>query len=100
MLVWDEYTLIDKFASKENMTLAYGDDFVEAAGSVWEKAKSSGNLLAVGVNCVNPIYVSNMFKALNKSRAEKIPLMVLPNSGEVYTAEKGPTKLHNFPIKM
>lgn len=56
---------------------------------MWEKAKSSGNILAVGVNCINPIYVTNLFKSLNESRVEKIPLVVYPNSGELYIVGKG-----------
>lgn len=49
------------------------------------------NFLAVGVNCVHPRFVSPLFKAVNGhlSDSAKIPLVVYPNSGEVYDVQSG-----------
>lgn len=51
----------------------------------------NGNLLAVGVNCINPEHVLPLFQNLNGNLEEfqRIPLIVYPNSGENYTVELG-----------
>jgi S-methylmethionine-dependent homocysteine/selenocysteine methylase len=51
----------------------------------------NGNLLAVGVNCINPEHVAPLFKNLNEDLGEsqRIPLVVYPNSGEQYSVELG-----------
>lgn len=60
---------------------------------IWDivKKRKIDNFLAVGVNCVNPRYVTPLFKAVNGMRADadKIPLVVYPNSGEVYNVDDG-----------
>ncbi|XP_037958399.1 homocysteine S-methyltransferase 1 [Teleopsis dalmanni] len=82
------------FQCKDDKTLAHGEDFADAALSIWELLKERNaqhNCLAIGVNCVHPKYVSSLFNNLNgdRSDAEKVPLVVYPNSGELYDVVKG-----------
>lgn len=52
---------------------------------------SQNSLVAVGVNCLNPQFICPLFKSLNGGRTkdQKLPLVVYPNSGEVYSVEMG-----------
>lgn len=81
------------FQCKDNVRTARGESFAEAAAYIWNKAKDmmNDNLIAVGVNCVNPQFVTPLFKSINEKRStkERIPLIVYPNSGEVYSVESG-----------
>lgn len=53
------------------------------------------NFLAVGVNCLHPKFVSPLFKSVNGNRSglDRVPLIVYPNSGEVYDVANGLVKL-------
>ncbi|XP_075153887.1 betaine-homocysteine S-methyltransferase-like [Haematobia irritans] len=82
------------FQCKDQKTLAHGEDFVDAALSVWDIVKeheAQKNCLAIGLNCLHPKYVTPLIKSLNenKSKDEIIPLVVYPNSGEIYDVNKG-----------
>lgn len=82
------------FQCKDDKTLAHGELFTEAANSIWKILKERNNqenCLAIGVNCVNPKFVTPLIKALNGERSieDRIPLVVYPNSGEVYDVNKG-----------
>ncbi|XP_073820739.1 homocysteine S-methyltransferase-like [Musca autumnalis] len=82
------------FQCKDGQTLAHGEDFADAALSVWDIVKEHnavGNCLGIGVNCVHPKFVTSLLKTVNgdKSCVEQIPLVVYPNSGEVYDVNKG-----------
>lgn len=82
------------FQCKDESTIAHGEDFAEAAQTIWDILRERNlqkNCLAIGVNCVNPKFVTPLFKSLNGNRAEseRIPLVVYPNSGEVYDVSKG-----------
>lgn len=52
---------------------------MSAVESIWQQVESrhSKNLVAIGVNCINPDFVSQLFKAIRN----EIPLVVYPNSG-------------------
>jgi len=51
-----------------------------------EAARKRQNLVAVGINCIQPGFVSELFKGVEKEVQDfNIPLVVYPNSGEVYT---------------
>lgn len=76
------------FQAKNESQLAGGENFAGAAEKIWKMGRT-GNLLAVGLNCVAPHFVTSLFESLNGGRAKKIPLLVWPNSGEDYSAEKG-----------
>ncbi|XP_058818402.1 homocysteine S-methyltransferase-like [Topomyia yanbarensis] len=81
------------FQCRDSAHIAHGENFAETAAFIWAKAKRLGtdNLIAVGVNCVNPQFVTPLFKSVNDKRLAKdrIPLIVYPNSGEVYSVETG-----------
>ncbi|XP_034100281.1 homocysteine S-methyltransferase [Drosophila albomicans] len=82
------------FQCKDENTLAHGEEFAEAATAVWEilrERKAQDKCLAIGVNCVHPKFVTPLFKSLNGDRTaeEQIPLVVYPNSGEVYDVATG-----------
>lgn len=92
------------FQCKDAKTLAHGENFADAALSVWDIVKEHNahkNCLAIGVNCVHPKFVNPLLKSLNGDKTDKdrIPLVVYPNSGEVYDVNKGWTgKEHCIPI--
>lgn len=58
--------------------------------------------MAVGVNCLNPQFITPLFKSLNGGRTAdvRLPLVVYPNSGEVYSVDAGWTgKEHCVPLE-
>lgn len=73
--------------------MANGENFSDAVSTIWNKVKGykSDKLVAIGVNCVHPSYVSSLFKSVNVhlSPEDQIPLLVAPNSGETYDVQKG-----------
>lgn len=81
------------FQCKDNAHIAHGENFADTVSNLWNKAKLFGNenLVAIGVNCVHPQFVTPLFRAVNEKRPtkERIPLIVYPNSGEVYSVETG-----------
>ncbi|XP_055637116.1 homocysteine S-methyltransferase-like [Toxorhynchites rutilus septentrionalis] len=81
------------FQCKDSAHIAHGEPFAETATYIWNEAKrqGNGNLLAVGANCVHPQFVTPLFKGINEKRSvhDRIPLVVYPNSGEVYSVEAG-----------
>ena len=52
-----------------------------AAEATWRRVESrrKNNLIAVGVNCLSPDFVSKLFKSIRMD----IPLIVYPNSGQL-----------------
>ncbi|XP_017029376.1 homocysteine S-methyltransferase [Drosophila kikkawai] len=82
------------FQCKDESTLAHGETFAEAANAIWDllaERNAQDKCLAIGVNCVHPKFVTPLFKSLNGERGadEQIPLVVYPNSGEVYDVVNG-----------
>ncbi|CAG9809934.1 unnamed protein product [Chironomus riparius] len=73
--------------------VANGDSFSESVRSICkqvEAARKRQNLVAVGINCIQPGFVTELFKEVEKEVQDfNIPLVVYPNSGEVYTVEEG-----------
>lgn len=106
-LMCEEYPHIKfwiAFQCKDSMRTARGENFAETATYIWNKAKDlmNDNLVAVGVNCVHPEFVTPLFKSVNEKRPikERIPLIVYPNSGEVYSVESGwQGKEHCVPLE-
>lgn len=79
---------------KDKTTLAHGENFAESVVDLWTKSKKNANhakLIAIGVNCTQPNNVTTLLKGINESRtrAERIPLIVYPNSGEIYDTSNG-----------
>lgn len=73
--------------------LANGESFSEAVLSICNQVsarKRQKNLVAVGINCIHPSHVTSLFKEIKKNVPTlEIPLVVYPNSGEIYTVEAG-----------
>lgn len=73
---------------QDEVHTCHGENFQHAARKCWEMNPSQ--LVAVGVNCVSPKYVSSLLTGINKDRPHNpVPLIVYPNSGESYDREKG-----------
>ncbi|XP_030384083.1 homocysteine S-methyltransferase 2 [Scaptodrosophila lebanonensis] len=81
------------FQCKDEVSLAHGESFAQAALSIWRIVQSHNAqscLLGIGVNCVNPSFVSPLFISLNAAAGEeRIPLIVYSNRGETYDSDKG-----------
>lgn len=75
------------FSCKDEQHTSHGEKFQEAISTCWELNPSQ--LVAVGANCVNPKYVTSLIKGINANTASHIPLVIYPNSGEVYNVKTG-----------
>ncbi|XP_071527944.1 homocysteine S-methyltransferase YbgG-like [Panulirus ornatus] len=77
------------FSCKDGQHTNYGDSFGEAAKMCYEKA--GDQLLAVGINCSAPQYITSLLDKANLSLPPPtvLPRVVYPDSGEKYTANKG-----------
>lgn len=76
----------------DGKTLRDGTDFQELAIQCFKESQL-GQIIAVGVNCIAPQYVTPLLKGINKEGStDFIPLIVYPNSGEKYTVAEGWTK--------
>ncbi|KAM3933569.1 uncharacterized protein RB166_001327 isoform 3-T3 [Leptodactylus fuscus] len=64
---------------------SFGDTFDEAVNVV---AKSN-QLVAVGVNCCSPAFVSPLLTLANTKQSQKIDWIVYPNSGEKWDHNQG-----------
>ncbi|XP_043273880.1 homocysteine S-methyltransferase-like [Venturia canescens] len=74
--------------SKDGINLANGTKFQEVALQCYQKSLP-GQIIAIGVNCLSPKIVTSLLKGINKDNHVTIPLVVYPNSGEVYSSEEG-----------
>ncbi|XP_068140104.1 uncharacterized protein Bhmt [Drosophila tropicalis] len=81
------------FQCRDETSLANGESFAQAAHTIWrmvQAASQENRLLGIGVNCVNPNFVSNLFKSLNSlAGPDRIPLIVYSNRGEIYDSASG-----------
>uniref|UniRef100_A0A182Q3K3 Protein kinase domain-containing protein n=1 Tax=Anopheles farauti TaxID=69004 RepID=A0A182Q3K3_9DIPT len=86
------------FQCRDGASIAHGEPFGETVCALWNRAKQLGNanLLAIGVNCVNPQHVLPLLLSVHEQRATidgngrgNIPLIVYPNSGEQWDAAAG-----------
>ncbi|XP_030759701.1 uncharacterized protein LOC115885043 isoform X3 [Sitophilus oryzae] len=74
-------------AGQDGKTTAYGEPFQEAARACYDICPDQ--LVAIGVNCIAPRLVESLISGINDKRANPIPLIVYPNSGESYNVELG-----------
>lgn len=86
----------------DGKSLADGSNFQEIAVRCYKNALP-GQILAIGVNCIAPQYVTTLLQDINKGKSnDLIPLVVYPNSGEKYIVTEGWKKegeapsLHEF----
>jgi homocysteine S-methyltransferase len=68
------------FSCSNDRQVSHGEPFVECA----ELAKDSSQILAVGVNCLAPEWVTPL---LESASGIGLPLMAYPNSGETWDAD-------------
>lgn len=72
------------FSCREDAkNLADGSNFQESALRCYENAQP-GQIVAIGVNCLQPKIVSTLLKGINNGNRDFIPLVVYANSGEKY----------------
>ncbi|XP_034230707.1 homocysteine S-methyltransferase-like isoform X2 [Thrips palmi] len=81
------------FSSKDYHQISHGELLRDVAHECW--SRNSNQLVAVGVNCLNPKYVTSLFSRINEEGRPHIPLIVYPNSGEVYSPKTGWTDPDN-----
>ncbi|XP_042231725.1 homocysteine S-methyltransferase YbgG-like [Homarus americanus] len=77
------------FSCKDSQHTNYGDDFGEAVKKCHERAVDQ--LIAVGLNCTPPQYVTSLLEKADTSLPSPsiLPRVVYPNSGEEWVAGKG-----------
>uniref|UniRef100_A0A0A9Z5S8 Homocysteine S-methyltransferase n=2 Tax=Lygus hesperus TaxID=30085 RepID=A0A0A9Z5S8_LYGHE len=74
------------FFGRNTTEISNGEKFAEAAIKCWERGRDQ--LVAVGVNCLDPAWVTPLFLSL-KAADPTVPFVAYPNSGEKYdTAAK------------
>lgn len=96
-LLCDEYPDMKfwiSFQCKDSTSIAHGEKFSETALAIWNQVKQRKalhNLIAIGVNCLNPQFITPLIKSLNGNipKDHRIPLIVYPNSGETYDVVNG-----------
>ncbi|KAI8042220.1 uncharacterized protein LOC128262213 [Drosophila gunungcola] len=80
------------FQCKDEEHLASGESFAMAALTVWrlvQNRKAEDRLFGIGINCVNPLFVTPLLKSLTKAAgSDRIPLVVYSNRGEIYDADQ------------
>ncbi|XP_024981464.1 homocysteine S-methyltransferase 2-like [Cynara cardunculus var. scolymus] len=69
------------FNSKDGVNVVSGDSLTECA----KIADSCQKVVAVGINCTPPRFISGLIQTIKKVTAK--PILVYPNSGETYDAE-------------
>ncbi|KAK9510451.1 hypothetical protein O3M35_005238 [Rhynocoris fuscipes] len=74
------------FSCKDNQSISSGESFYDTALKCWELGKEQ--LIAIGVNCLHPALVVQLFKEIRINHPE-IPLIAYPNSGEHYDLNEG-----------
>ena len=72
----------------DGINLAEGDNFKEAALRCYRNSLP-GQLVAIGVNCLPPKFVTPLLKGINGATNDFIPLIVYANSGEIYIKDEG-----------
>uniref|UniRef100_A0A146LW40 Homocysteine S-methyltransferase n=3 Tax=Lygus hesperus TaxID=30085 RepID=A0A146LW40_LYGHE len=69
------------FSCRNDHQISNGEIFAEVAAQCWKKGKDQ--LVAIGVNCMDPYWVSTLFKDLINLDST-VPFVAYPNSGERY----------------
>ncbi|XP_067007107.2 homocysteine S-methyltransferase [Anabrus simplex] len=75
------------FSCKDELHTSHGETFQDAVRSCW--VQTTSQLVAVGANCLNPKFVSPLMNGINTNNSDIIPLVVYPNSGEIYDVKLG-----------
>ncbi|KAJ9577783.1 hypothetical protein L9F63_005639, partial [Diploptera punctata] len=78
---WISFTCKDEFHTSHGETF---EDVVSKCSKI-----NPSQIVAFGINCTKPKFISSLICDINSNRLEKIPLIVYPNKGETYDVEKG-----------
>ncbi|KAK8956659.1 Homocysteine S-methyltransferase 2 [Platanthera zijinensis] len=70
------------FSGKDEYSVVSGDSIVDCASVI----NACENVVAIGINCTPPRYIHGLILSIRKT-TEK-PIVVYPNSGELYDADK------------
>ncbi|CAL9147933.1 unnamed protein product [Musa hybrid cultivar] len=70
------------FNSKDGVNVVSGDSLIECASI----ADSCKKVVAIGINCTPPRFIQGLILSIRK--VTKKPILIYPNSGERYDAEK------------
>ena len=70
------------FSCKDELHLCHGEPFAEAI----QIANAAANVVAVGVNCTAPRFIEGLLTSV--AGIAKKPLLVYPNSGETWDAQR------------
>ncbi|KAE8625852.1 hypothetical protein XENTR_v10006414 [Xenopus tropicalis] len=73
------------YSCRDMSSTSYGDAFEKAVGI----AHKSKQLVAVGMNCCPPTFVSSLLTSANKNRGLDIGWIVYPNSGKIWDHNLG-----------
>ncbi|XP_008545696.1 homocysteine S-methyltransferase [Microplitis demolitor] len=79
----------------DGKSIVDGSDFRSVASSCYNNSLSK-QLVAVGINCLAPTAVTPLIKGIQNNN-KFIPLVVYPNSGEIYTVSDGWKKIGTEP---
>jgi homocysteine S-methyltransferase len=69
------------FSAKDGEHICHGEKISECAALL----DSSPQVAAIGINCTSPLYIPSLIREIKKNT--KKPIIVYPNSGEVYDPE-------------
>lgn len=77
------------FQCKDGKSTAHDEPYAAVVNDLWARSQKNANhenLIAIGVNCTQPIHVAPLFRSVNEGRSkdDRIPLIAYPNSGEVF----------------
>jgi homocysteine S-methyltransferase len=70
------------FSARDEKHVSEGQDFADCV----QQLEGHPQIAAVGINCTSPAYIPSLIREAKK-KTEK-PILVYPNSGETYNAEK------------
>ena len=68
------------FTARDEIHISHGETIVECAAFL----DSNPQVAAIGINCTSPLYINGLIR--NLYNATKKPIIVYPNSGEIYDA--------------
>jgi homocysteine S-methyltransferase len=70
------------FSARDEKHVPEGQVFTDCV----EELEAHPQIAAIGVNCTSPVYITSLIREAKK--ATEKPILVYPNSGETYNAEK------------
>jgi homocysteine S-methyltransferase len=78
-----KHNLVLKYYQKDGNLLCYGDKFSDA----YEKFKDVKQLIAIGVNCTPPKFISSLLKSIRISENNPMPFIVYSNDGKIWDSK-------------